>query len=232
MKITVLDQALLKWSINLMFCIASFAGIQRQALAQMATPAIDTNLVIIPTRSVDAVQADIDRAQRAKSDADVRRSAVQSLKDACDAKVKVAVKEVETIDTKRDLAKKEKRDADAAAFEVQKKAAEQVQTQLERQRDLRQAELDAAEAEIDFASAAEEAYELELQLMKKRLELAKSVGTGSPEMPLATLQQAVRELEGRTLKAQKEMAGKQTTTSERQESVVERRLKLFETQGK
>jgi hypothetical protein len=208
------------------------AAVPGLAPAQTAAPTVDTNLVIIPTRSPDAVQADIDNAQKAKSDADVRRSVAQSLKDASDAKVDVAEKEIEVIDKKRDLAKKEKRDADVAAFEIQKTAARQAKDLLERQRDLRQAELDVVKAEVDFASAAKAAYDLELQLMKKRLELAKSAGSGNPEMPLAALQQAMRELEGRTLKAQKEMADKQTTTSERQESVIERRLKLFETQSK
>jgi hypothetical protein len=178
------------------------------------------------------VQADIDNARRSKQEADVRRGAAQSLRDAYDPKIELAQKEIEVIGKKCDLAKKEKRDADLVTLEAEKKAAERVKDLLERQRDLREAELEVAKAEVELASAAVTSFSLESDLMKKRLELAAGVGSGSAAIQLGALQQVVRELEGRTLNAQKEMADKQANVAQRQKTVVERRLQLFESQGK
>jgi len=232
MKTAVSVQPVLNRPIGLLLCIGLCLGLSGLSSAQTAASTVDTSLVIIPTRTTDAVQADIDNARKAKSEADVRRSAAQSLRDAYDPKIALAKKEIEVIDKKRDLAKKEKRDADLVTLEVEKKSAERVKDLLERQRDLRDAELDVAKGEVDLALAGETVYSLELELMKKRLEPAKSTGTGGSALSLGATQQVVRELEGRTLTAQKEMADKQETVAQRQKKLVERRLQLFESQGK
>lgn len=216
----------------LAFVWGIIAAFPANGIAQTSTVTVDTNLVIVSVRPSDAIQNDIDAARQAKTRADVQRSAAQSLRDESNAKVELAKKEKEVIDKKIDLAKKEKREADLVTLEVEKKAAESVKNLLERQRDLRDAELELAKGEVELASSAETAYGLELELVKKRLELVKSVGAGSSGVSVGAMLQVVRELEERTLKAQKEMADKQEAVAQRQKKIAECRLQLFESQGK
>jgi len=232
MERAVANRQVLSSAASLLLIVVFSTGGSGVVVAQTADSTIDTILVILPTRTTAAVQADIDNARKAKQEADVRRGAAQSLRDAYDPKIKLAQKEIEVIGKKSDLAKNEKRDADVVTLEAEKKSAERVKDLLERQRDLREAELEVTKAEVELASAAETAFSLESDLMKKRLELAASVGSGSSAIQLGALQQVVRELEGRTLNAQKDMAEKQASVAQCQKTVVERRLQLFESQGK
>ena len=231
MRRTVFCRQELNRAIGLLFLLGSFVGVPRVTQGQTAASLLDSNFVIISTRTTGAVQADIDHARQSKSGAEVRRDAARSLRDAYDPKIELSKKEIEVIDKKRDLAKKEKRDVDLIALGNEKKATERVKELLERQRDLRDAEWDLAKSEADLASASEAASNLELELMKNRLALADSAGMGSSELSLATMRQAVRELEGRTLTAQKETADKMEGVAQRQKNLAERRLQLFESES-
>jgi len=139
----------------------------------------------------------------------------------------VKKQEVSTANARVKLADKQKNEADKTSSEVEKKLAERQKEFLERREALHGAELDQAKAAKRLAQAEQRALELELQLANRRNSRAQSAGD-----PTAMLQhdEVIRELERKTLEAQRQRADAAKDVASRDQDIAKRRLDLYQAQ--
>jgi hypothetical protein len=111
---------------------------------------------------------------------------------------------------------------------AEKKVAERQKEFLERRAALHGAELDQAKASKRRAEAAQTALEMELQLAGRRGDRARVAATD----PTLTLQhdEVIRELERKTLEAQRQQAEAAKDVAARDQDIAKRRLELYQAQ--
>jgi hypothetical protein len=183
---------------------------------------------IIPARSADRIQREMDQAKLDERDADADISAKQQQEGEVKAMVEVKKQEVSTLDARRKLAEKSKQEAEKVTLEAEKKDAERHKQFLERRVALHQAERDAARAEKSRAEAKQKALEIELELARRRTERERLGNTD----PAAALRQdnVIRELERKLLEAQRVDADREKQVADKHVDIAKRRLELYQAQ--
>jgi len=213
--------------------IVAWLGISTALVApvraqEIQTPvsASDPTLAIVPTRSIEQIDGDLELAaelgrafeqRRLFADVELTRSeqAIVRTKQQLDA-VKQQLKQ----------AKQDGRDADKVVLGTEQKSLEQLQTFYGRERDLRKAEIQLADARVASAAAARTSLDLERQLIEKRAEV---VAAG---MDALRRSQVLSQLEKTTLEAQKKRSELDRRAVDREKSVIAKRLKLFDARAK
>lgn len=192
--------------------------------------ATDTFLVLVPYRPMDEIRSELDRVRAARRDAEAERARSRELEQRIDGVMEVNKREIALIKSREDFAKKEKRQADQAQERSRRTQAELVQKMLERRKQLRETEADAAKAEQEAGEAREKALQSELSLAQKRQELERMAWSDTAQMRL--LRREVSQLERRTLQDRAEAASKERTYAERARQLAQRRLSLHDAQEK
>ena len=153
----------------------------------------------------------------------------QGLEDQVKAMAEVKKQEISTLDAQRKLAEKAKNDAEVASFEAEKKDAERHKQFLDKRVSLHQAEKETAKARKSLAEATRKALELELQLTNRRGE-RELAGSGDAAVALRH-DNVIRELERKTLEAQRLQADREKQVAERHQDIAKRRLELYQAQA-
>lgn len=201
-------------------------------LAEIDLNSTDTYMVVVPARSTVLVEDDISYADSRKRIAERSRDEAKALLEWTKSRIDVRKREAKSFDDGIKTAKKEKQSAQLLSMTTQKKAVERVVSLLNSQRELRDAEVDLSNAELDEIEKMREAFLLELELSKKRIERDTLSARGGDALTLSTLHTVVFELEGKLLDAQQKLASSRQTMSSREKSMVDRRRILFESQNK
>ena len=183
---------------------------------------------VIPARSPERIRNELASAQAAEREADARIGETSSQREQTKGMVEVKKQELSTVSARIKLADKQKNEADKVALEAEKKVGERQKQFLERRQALHSAELDRAKAAKAEAKAQQKALELELQLTDRRNGRA----TLSATDPTAQLKQdqIIRELERKTLEAQRQQADAAKDVATRDEDIAKRRLELYTAQ--
>jgi hypothetical protein len=142
------------------------------------------------------------------------------------AMAEVKKQEISTLDAQRKLAEKAKNDAEVASFEAEKRDAERHKQFLDKQVSLHQVETETAKARKSLAEATRKALELELQLTNRRGE--RSSGDAAVTMRNDNV---IRDLERKTLEAQRLQADREKQVAERHQDIAKRRLELYQAQA-
>jgi hypothetical protein len=184
---------------------------------------------ILTPRPADRLQREIEETKLDMMEADSEIKQRQGLEDQVKAMAEVKKQEISTLDAQRKLAEKAKNDAEAATFDAEKKDAERHKQFLDKRVSLHQAEKETAKARKSLAEATRKALDLELQLTHRRGE-RELAGTGDPA---GTLRQdnVIRELERKTLEAQRFQADREKQVAERNQDIAKRRLELYQAQA-
>ena len=159
---------------------------------------------VIPARSVERIRNELESAKAEEREADARISETTSQRERTKSMVEVKKRELSTVDARIKLADKQKAEADKTTLTAEKKVGERQKQFLERREALHGAELDQAKAAKRRAEAAQKALEMELQLAGRRSDRAR-VATTDPTLALQH-DEVIRELERKTLEAQREQA--------------------------
>lgn len=214
-------------------CAISFVLVSLPAWGQApavtpAQPAVqsDTSWVVIPLRPQDQIQADLQVARSYYDNAKIRHSKALEGQVLLDPLIASRQAQIDSLKKGQDLAKKEKREVDATAFEVAKKAAEQIRDMLVEQKELRTAELEATQAEVEWSEAAQKALESEMELARKCDERKAVAPGGGTQATGEQLDLLIREIQTRTLEGQRVQADKLNKMAEKQKEVTDRRLKF------
>jgi hypothetical protein len=190
----------------------------------------DSFLVAVPIRGTSDIQREIGAAAQAKTRADNDRVRAEGLKQSAKARIARKNAEIETIKTREKAAKNERRSADLMAIQADKKAAEREKDLIERRESLREADIELAKKRGELADARRQALELELQLSLRRLEYEHAGSPGGPAG--ARAEQVLSDIEKRTLEAQQREVEKSKEVADRQKDIIQRRLQILEAQRK
>jgi hypothetical protein len=183
---------------------------------------------VIPARSTDRIRNELAAAKAAETEADARIAEGSSQRAQTKAMVEVKKQEISTVDARIKLADKQKSEADKTTFTAEKKVAERQKQFLERREALHGAELDQAKAAKRRAEAEQKALELELQLAGRRADRARVAAT-DPTLTLSH-DEVIRELERKTLEAQRAQAEAAKDVASRDQDIAKRRLDLYQAQ--
>lgn len=203
-----------------------------EARAQNAPAALgpDSFLVAVPIRDTSDIQREIGAAAQARTQADNDRARAEGLKQSARARIARKKGEINAIDSRTKVAKNEKRSADLIALEADKKAAEREKDLIERRESLRDADIELAKKRGELADARRQALELELQLAVRRIDRERAGSPGGPGG--ARAEQVLSDIEMRTLEAQQKEAEKSKEVADRQKRIIERRRQILEAQRK
>jgi len=181
--------------------------------------------ILIP-RPADRLQREIEETKLDMMEADSEIKQRQGLEDQVKAMAEVKKQEISTLDAQRKLAEKAKNEAQVASFEAEKRDAERHKQFLDKQVLLHQAEKETAKARKRLAEATQKALELELQLTNRRGERS------SGDAAVATRNDnVIRDLERKTLEAQRLQADREKQVAERPQDIAKRRLELYQAQA-
>jgi hypothetical protein len=181
---------------------------------------------VIPVRSPDRIRTEIEAAKAASREADARMTESSSQQAQTKAMVDVKKQELSTVNARIKLAEKQKAETDKITLEAEKKVAERQKQFLERRQALHGAELDRAKAGKKLASAQQKALELELQLSQRHADRA---AVSDPAVALRS-DQVIRELERKTLEAQRQQADAAKDVAARDEDIAKGRMDLYQAQ--
>jgi hypothetical protein len=181
--------------------------------------------ILIP-RPAGRLQREIEETKLDMMEADSEIKQRQGLEDQVKAMAEVKKQEISTLEAQRKLAEKAKNDAEVASFEAEKRDAERHKQFLDKQVSLHQAETETAKARKSLAEATRKALELELQLPNRRGERS------SGDAAVATRNDnVIRDLERKTLEAQRLQADREKQVAERHQDIARRRLELYQAQA-
>ena len=181
--------------------------------------------ILIP-RPPGRLQREIEETKLDMMEADSEIKQRQGLEDQVKAMAEVKKQEISTLDAQRKLAEKAKNDAEVASFEAEKRDAERHKQFLDKRVSLHQAEKETAKARKSLAEATQKALELELQLTNRRGERS------SGDAAVATRNDnVIRDLERKTLEAQRLQADREKQVAERHQDIAKRRLELYQAQA-
>ncbi len=189
-------------------------------------------LSVVPHRTAEEIRADLDHANVTAKLAQERLSKAQTAYATVQARIKAKKQELGEIDQKIKAAKNTDNKAQIIAVEASKNAAKQVLDLLESRKDLRSAEVDAADAANELANSSRFVLELELELSLGRVEQESLLTSLSTALTVSAKSQTVRTIEGKCLEAQQVEAKKTEQLASKEKQVIEQRLKLFDLQSK
>jgi hypothetical protein len=205
------------------------------AVAQDPAPGVvtpvDTFVVIVPARPVEEISKDIEVLQMYRARAKVLMEDAKTQVLKIESLIDLKEKELKLLESRMEAAEKEKREAEAAALKSQTEGVERIQELLGLRKEMHEASIAAAEAVVAYVGAAEDTYEQEIVLAKKRGERTAQAGSGGAAAALAITDQRIREMETDLLNSQSATLSKQETSISRQEDLVEARQKLAAAQA-
>jgi len=198
------------------------------AAAQVGTPASiasDSFLALVPPRDLAEIRRDIVSAEQARMVAAEAEQLADRLRTGAEVRIEAKKRAIAATKDRKNISKRERRDAEVAALEAERKALEREKDLLERRKSLRNAEIDLSKRRIDLATLDRQALELEHQLMLKRAERA-TVASGTADA--VRLDQVTFDLERAALEAMKQRAEREREVADREKQVIDRRLKILE----
>ncbi|MGE5315649.1 MAG: hypothetical protein ACM3Q4_13230 [Acidobacteriota bacterium] len=202
------------------------------ARAQEANPSQivlkDSLITVVPYRPLTEIALGIDNAKAELAIAETRRLMAQTLLSYIDNRIELKQKEIDLIDKRIDVADEAKRESEVAALKGEMQIAEKLFDILKSQKKVREAEVDAAQAQFDYAGSQRMALELEQELGKRRAEHVAVASTAGTEE--SSLNLLMGDLIMKTLEAQMDAAKKEQALSDRKRDLVNERLKLHQLQ--
>lgn len=205
---------------------ASLAAPVRAQDIETPVSTSDPILAIVPNRSIEVINSELDLAGELGRAFEQRRLAADLELTRSEQAITRTKQQLESTKQQLKQAKQDGRDAEKIVLEAEQKSLEQLKTFYDRERDLRKAEIQLADARVAAAAAATAALDLERQLLEKRAEVA---GGG---MDALRRNQVLSQLEKRTLEAQKRRSELDKRAVDREKSVIDKRLKLFDARAK
>lgn len=192
-------------------------------------------LVFVEMRGGNEVRADLDRVLEERGFLEIESQNQKSLQARSEAYTKLKLIELESLKTRVDLAGKEKKDVEKKELERQKKIGEAQLSILRKLGELRKKEMETTKAKLELNETLRKSLELEAQLATRRHdreEIARKERTTSVLKSILETDRKIRDLEGKVLSSQVDVAKKRGTLAGRQIQILEARRKIFESESK
>jgi chromosome segregation ATPase len=183
----------------------------------------DTIEAGLVARTLAAIQGERDRWLGERRDAETRWATATTRAQAMRGEIAALERAIDTLARKASAARKEKRDADRAAAETERRATERALDIVRARREVVAAEGEQARLERDHADAAVRAADAEQAIAERR-------AVASHADPVQRL--AFEELQSRWLQALRTREARNADVADRRFRVVEARLALLERERK
>jgi hypothetical protein len=208
------------------------AAASSQGTPAAAVSPIDTFMVVAPVRSATDIKQDMVPLDAYRSHAKARHEEIREQIKKLEAEIELKGKEIKLLEARQDLAEKEKKDAEAESLKAQISGVEQIRDLLEQRKDVCTSELDAVDAALEYAAAAQNLYDEEIVLAKKREEITAQANASKAKVPLFGSNRFLFEIENAVLEAQIKKLKKEDKAISKEQDAVEQRQKLAEMQAK
>lgn len=195
-----------------------------QMLPGTMTQAEERSLMLVPQRSVDEIQRDIDSADQARMAATEAERTAQEQRSSATAMIAEKKRAISANKDKLKIAKREKNESEKLVLTTEGKTLRRDLELLEQREALRGAEIELARKRNELAALTKQALDLERQLVLKRTEPTETSASGTDSVRIARV---LIDLEKATLEAQKKAADKQSEVADGARSVVGRQLKTL-----
>lgn len=201
-------------------------------LSVVAQSAMDSAIVLIPLRSLDEIQGEINAGKSALQVAQARVPVIEGAEKQAQILIDPWRSQIKLAEAKVDAAKKENNESAKIAAEAEKKSFERQKDLAEKNYDLRKAETDFAKADAAWIAAQVSSGEMEFELAKKRFERDGLIKGGTSGVGLAAVDQVIRDLEKKALEAQISEADKAGDRADKEKNIVSKRLAILDAQSK
>lgn len=191
-------------------------------------PVLDAATNLVPPRSPDGIEAEVDLAKRNARFADAEKAGALDRKSKAEAETEVKEHEISTIEARMKLADKEKNEAKKTSLASEKTVAERDRQLLARLAELAKSEVDVADKRAAFARAGQKALEAELELNRQR-EARTRLTTPGPET--TKLDQVILDLAGKVLEAQRDRSAAEGSLVDKEKQLAERRIAVFKAEA-
>jgi hypothetical protein len=209
-------------------------GLAPAAAVSGATAISDTLTVLIEYRAEAEISRDLQNAVAEKALAERRTARARMLATLAEARIEIKTSEIKALEAEIDFAKSEKNKNKRNESEGRTKFAGIEKQLLELRRELREREIDVAQALRAYHEATEKTCRLEMGLAVNRRECAAITSTVDPgaAAEFRRLQAEIVKIEGRVLDAQIERSGKLKSLAQQEEHLGKIRRAVYESQLK
>jgi hypothetical protein len=213
-------------------CALAVTSAPAQGSQGPVVSAVDTFIVIVPARPVTEIKQDIEVLDSYRARAKARLPELKDQIRKVESQIELKEKEISLLETRQDAAEKEEKEAEVASLKTQIEGAERIRDLLKERTELYSEEIGAAEAAVDYAIVAEDMFDKEIALSKKREDLAKQSGAGGGKTFVSSGNPALLELENSVLDAHIQKLKMQEKTLSEEKDVVEQQQRIAEMQGR
>jgi hypothetical protein len=184
---------------------------------------------IILERSDEKVRTDLEEARAGEISASELKRQAETLESRVKAQIEVKKKEIEALKARVKLDKDRKDEAARLESERELKAGEAALKLLEKQREVREAEKNLADAIREFAGSTVRFHERELERTKSREDLMKQMSSSVMEVLVRKEKEHVA-VERKVLDALIDQVSRREEVVKREKELLNRRFQLFEMQ--
>ncbi len=217
------------------FGLATFLCIPggADALAQPteAAPAIvDTFIAVVPLRSLQDIKADGERAGALRNQAKQRRAQAQEGVLTLDNMIKARKKDLAAFEGYLDALDADTKAGEIATMKQKTALLEKLLDLLELRKNVREGEVESAEATVAYTEAMEELYSLEGQLATKRNDRAELSKKKASSADRGELDLAIKQMESEVLERWDKMLKKHEDSVSEEQDYIGLLKKLADTQ--
>ena len=198
------------------------------ALHAQVADSIYSTFAITAPRPENAIRSGIENARADEQAAAREADRLKDARDRVDGRLKVQKADIDAIQSRISLAKKDGRDADRADLELRRRQADLDRKAMEEIKSLYDDQIAEATAKRDWARARGKSFESELELTRRRQERADRATADSTA--LGRLDADIESLEGKMLDARKDEASKQAEWALRYRDTVTQQIAVYRAQ--
>ena len=198
------------------------------ALPAQAADSVYSIVAITTPRAENAIRSGMEAARTDEQEAAREVDRLKDARDRVDGRLKVQKADIDAIQSRANLAKKDGRDADRADLELRRKQAELDRKALEEIKSLYDDQIGEMNAKREWADARGKSYEVELELSRRRQERADR--TTADSTVLGRLDADIRNLEEKMLDARKDEAAKQADWALHYRDTVAQQINVWRAQ--
>lgn len=195
--------------------------------AQVADSVYSTVALTAP-RAESAIRSGIETARADEQEAARERDRLKDARERVDARLKVQKADIDAIQSRANLAKKDGRDSDRADLDLRRKQAELDRKAIEEIRSLYDDQIGEMDAKRAWAQARGKSFEAELELIRRRQERADRATADSTA--LGRIDADIEQLEGKMLDARKDEASKQADWALHYRDTVAQQINVWRAQ--
>lgn len=198
------------------------------ALPAQVADSVYSTIALTAPRAESAIRSGIETARADEQEAARELDRLKDARERVDARLKVQKADIDAIQSRANLAKKDGRDSDRADLDLRRRQAELDRKAIEEIRSLYDDQVGEMDAKRAWAQARGKSFDVELELIRRRQERADR--TMADSTALGRIDADIQQLEGKMLDARKDEASKQAEWALHYRDTVAQQINVWRAQ--